>query len=67
MYSIFLFYVVKVGTGDDKNRALTFSDMGVLLMMTKPQLLASILAAVVTDKHEMDLQQVLQVRYILWL
>uniref|UniRef100_A0A1B6LA84 BLOC-2 complex member HPS3 N-terminal domain-containing protein n=1 Tax=Graphocephala atropunctata TaxID=36148 RepID=A0A1B6LA84_9HEMI len=45
----------------DKNGIYTFSDVGVILMETKPQVLASILAALVTEKHTLDLQQVLQI------
>uniref|UniRef100_A0A1B6CI50 BLOC-2 complex member HPS3 N-terminal domain-containing protein n=1 Tax=Clastoptera arizonana TaxID=38151 RepID=A0A1B6CI50_9HEMI len=51
----------QVGSDNEKNRLLTFSDFGILLMMIKPLLLAKILAALVAKKHEMDLQQVLQV------
>jgi hypothetical protein len=39
----------------------TFSDVGVVLMESKPQILASILAKLVTEKQALDLQQVLQV------
>ncbi|XP_054266430.1 uncharacterized protein LOC128988800 [Macrosteles quadrilineatus] len=45
----------------EKNSMYTFSDVGVVLMESKPQILASILASLVTEKQAMDLQHVLQI------